>query len=94
MPARDRRVVHLALKDDPLLTTRSAGEGFLRAIQIVPVDERRDSSNANRGRDPRRGREPRRERDQRREPDSDPRDDTKPPVGEQGGFRHGQKRIV
>jgi spoIIIJ-associated protein len=94
MPARDRRVVHLALKDDPLLTTRSAGEGFLRAIQIVPVDERRNSGAANRGRDPRRDREPRPERDPRREPDRDPRDDTPPPVGEQGGFRHGQKRIV
>jgi len=112
MPARDRRVVHLALKDDPLLTTRSAGEGFLRAIQIVPVDERRDSGTANRGRDPRRGREPHSERDQRREPDqrrgldqrslpdqrsvpdNDPLDDAPPPLGEQGGFRHGQKRIV
>ncbi len=36
MPPRDRRVVHLALKDDPLITTRSAGEGFLRTIEIVP----------------------------------------------------------
>ena len=30
MPPRDRRIVHLALKDDPLITTRSFGEGFLR----------------------------------------------------------------
>ena len=28
MPPRDRRVVHLALKDDPMITTRSAGDGI------------------------------------------------------------------
>src|SRR6266849_245794 len=38
MPPRDRRVVHLALKDDPMITTRSTGEGFLRSIEIVPVE--------------------------------------------------------
>ncbi|HEV2169771.1 MAG TPA: RNA-binding cell elongation regulator Jag/EloR, partial [Candidatus Binatus sp.] len=32
MPPRDRRVIHLALKDDPMITTRSAGEGVMRAI--------------------------------------------------------------
>jgi spoIIIJ-associated protein len=82
MPPRDRRIVHLALKDDPMIATRSTGEGFMRAIEIVPVDERRDPTergNENRGRG--RGRE--RERDQ-----------DKAPLGEQGGFKHGQKRIV
>src|SRR5271156_4084862 len=38
MAPRDRRVVHLALKDDPMITTRSAGEGPLRSIEIVPTD--------------------------------------------------------
>ena len=83
MPPRDRRIVHLALKDDPLVTTRSEGEGFLRSIQIVPVDQRRDGAGpADRGdRDRRRGRGPGPGGDQ-------------PPLGQQGGFRHGQKRIV
>ncbi len=80
MPPRDRRIVHLALKDDPMIATRSTGEGFVRPIEIVPVDERRDPNerrNENRGR----GRD--RERDQDRTA-----------IGEQGGFKHGQKRIV
>ena len=38
MPPRDRRVVHLALKDDPMITTRSAGDGIMRSIEIVPSD--------------------------------------------------------
>jgi spoIIIJ-associated protein len=79
MPPRDRRIVHLALKDDPMIATRSTGDGFMRAIEIVPVDERRNPSERggeNRGR----GRE--------RDPDK------APPIGEQGGFKHGQKRIV
>jgi spoIIIJ-associated protein len=83
MPPRDRRIVHLALKDDPMITTRSAGDGFMRAIEILPVDERRNPSergDENRGRG--RGRE--RDRDY----------DQAPPLGEQGGFKHGQKRIV
>jgi spoIIIJ-associated protein len=33
---RDRRIVHLALRDDRLLTTRSVGEGFHRRLLIVP----------------------------------------------------------
>jgi len=84
MPPRDRRVVHLALKDDPMITTRSAGEGLLRSIEIVPVESGR--------------REPREEgqrRERRREPErerqAEPGNEA---VGEQGGFKHGQKRIV
>jgi spoIIIJ-associated protein len=83
MPPRDRRIVHLALQDDPMITTRSTGDGFMRAIEIVPVDERRspdERGTENRGRG--RGRE--RDRDQ----------DAAPALGEQGGFKHGQKRIV
>jgi len=82
MPPRDRRIVHLALKDDPMIATRSTGDGFMRAIEIVPVDERRDPSergSENRGRG----------RGRTREPDRD-----QPGLGEQGGFKHGQKRIV
>jgi spoIIIJ-associated protein len=101
MAPRDRRVVHLALKDDPLLTTRSAGEGFLRSIEIVPVDSggRRERSNApgqaqqqqNQGQPKGQGhgRPRRREREREREPER--KDEA---IGEQGGFKHGQKRIV
>jgi spoIIIJ-associated protein len=79
MPPRDRRIVHLALKDDPMIATRSTGDAFMRAVEIVPIDERRNPSergSENRGRG--------RDRDQ----------DKAPPIGEQGGFKHGQKRIV
>ncbi len=92
MPPRDRRVIHLALKEDPMLTTRSSGDGFLRAIEIVPVGAPRQgrggdgpgpSSGPGRG-----GRS--RERDNREKPRERPND----ALGEQGGFKHGQKRIV
>jgi spoIIIJ-associated protein len=101
MPPRDRRVVHLALKDDPMITTRSAGEGFLRSIEIVPVDGsgRRERGNQTgqsesqgktKGSGHGRGGRPReREREPEREPER--KDDA---LGEQGGFKHGQKRIV
>jgi spoIIIJ-associated protein len=82
MPPRDRRIIHLALKDDPLVTTRSSGEGFLRSVEIMPVDDRREGPGA-RGRDRRRERAP--ESGQQRE---------RTPPGQQGGFKHGQKRIV
>ncbi|MCY4486053.1 MAG: Jag N-terminal domain-containing protein [Deltaproteobacteria bacterium] len=39
--ARDRRVVHMALKDDPWLTTKSQGEGAFRQLLIVPEGDRR-----------------------------------------------------
>jgi len=81
MPPRDRRIIHLALKDDPLITTRSSGEGFLRSVEIMPVDERREGGA--RGRDRRRERAG--ESGQQRE---------RTPPGQQGGFKHGQKRIV
>ena len=41
MSPRDRRIVHLALQDDPTLTTRSAGTGFYRKVVIVPAGARR-----------------------------------------------------
>jgi hypothetical protein len=94
MPPRDRRIVHLALKDDPMITTRSAGEGFLRAVEIVPVEGRREGSGG--GRESKRDQERPRERDQER-PRERERDQERPsgqsPIGEQGGFKHGQKRL-
>jgi spoIIIJ-associated protein len=95
MPPRDRRIVHLALKDDPLITTRSTGDGFLRTVEIIPVGERRESGGARSGR-PRggggggssgRGREREREPEPQRERERDQ------PIGQQGGFKHGQKRM-
>jgi spoIIIJ-associated protein len=36
LSARDRRVIHIALKDDEALTTKSRGEGMYRKIIILP----------------------------------------------------------
>ena len=69
MPPRDRRIIHLALKDDPLVTTRSAGSGYMRSLEIVPAEGKREPRS--------------RERSREREP-----------LGQQGGFKHGQKKIV
>jgi spoIIIJ-associated protein len=41
---RDRRVVHLALKDEVGVTSRSHGEGFLRKLVILPAGKRRGAS--------------------------------------------------
>ena len=36
MSAYDRRIIHLALKDDPDVRTKSSGEGYLRKLVIFP----------------------------------------------------------
>lgn len=36
MPASERRIVHMALRDDPSVFTESTGEGVSRKIQIKP----------------------------------------------------------
>lgn len=41
MPARERRVIHLALADYPGVTTRSDGEGPDRRVRIIPLNRRR-----------------------------------------------------
>ncbi len=87
MPARDRRVVHLALKEDPMITTRSAGEGSMRSIEIVPTESGGRREPRAEGQRRGRRREPEREREQAPERGNEA-------LGEQGGFKHGQKRIV
>jgi len=72
MAPRERRIVHLALKDDPMITTRSIGEGYMRAIEIVPVGPARKPPPP-----------PPRERER-----------GEGAIGEQGGFKRGQKRII
>jgi spoIIIJ-associated protein len=41
LSARDRRVVHLALKDDPWLITESVGSGAFRRLLIIPEGDRK-----------------------------------------------------
>jgi spoIIIJ-associated protein len=41
MNPRDRRIVHMALKDETGVTSRSQGDGFLRKLVIVPAGGRR-----------------------------------------------------
>ena len=41
MSPRDRRIVHLALRDDGAVETRSQGQGYYRKILIVPAAQAR-----------------------------------------------------
>jgi spoIIIJ-associated protein len=50
MSPRDRRVIHLTLQEDPLVTTKSTGRGYFRQVTIVPEE----GSRRERGREPRR----------------------------------------
>lgn len=38
MPANERRIIHVALRDDPAVTTESIGEGAQRKVTIIPRD--------------------------------------------------------
>jgi spoIIIJ-associated protein len=37
--AHDRRIIHIALKEDPLLRTESLGEGEMKRIKIIPTKQ-------------------------------------------------------
>ena len=46
MSPRDRRVIHLTLQEDPLVTTKSMGRGYFRQVTIVPEEgARRERGN-------------------------------------------------
>jgi spoIIIJ-associated protein len=42
MSPQDRRIIHMALKDTPGISTRSEGEGIHRRLFIVPEDDAPD----------------------------------------------------
>lgn len=46
MSAQDRRVVHLALKDEHEVRTKSKGEGTLRRVIIYPVRKAKEAAKA------------------------------------------------
>ncbi len=46
MSAHDRRIIHLALKETPGVTTRSEGVGIYRRLLIVPDPTKTGSANA------------------------------------------------
>lgn len=52
MSAQDRRVIHLALKDDTEVRTKSKGEGNLRRVIIYPVRKAREPRKAPEKADP------------------------------------------
>jgi spoIIIJ-associated protein len=38
MNSRERRIIHLALRNEPEIRSESVGEGFIRQVVIVPAD--------------------------------------------------------
>jgi len=47
MSAHDRRIIHLALKEDQEVRTKSKGEGSLRKVVIYPVKRGKNDKNKN-----------------------------------------------
>ena len=41
LSARDRRIIHLTLEDDPWVTTKSLGKGAYRRLLIIPEGDRK-----------------------------------------------------
>lgn len=52
MSPRDRRVIHLTLEGDPLVTTKSTGRGYFRQVSIVPEEGQRKEKVRTTGRTP------------------------------------------
>ena len=88
--AADRRVIHLALNEDPDITTYALGEGLVKRIVIAPIDQApppesrtsssrdRGRSRGGRGRDDSRGRGRDRDRSRGRDRDRGPRREEEP----------------
>jgi spoIIIJ-associated protein len=47
MSPHDRRIVHMILREDPTLTTKSAGKGYFRKLIIIPEGARRPARREN-----------------------------------------------
>lgn len=47
MPPIERRIIHLALADNPYVTTQSTGEGDSRKVMIIPKQQGRNSRTVN-----------------------------------------------
>jgi spoIIIJ-associated protein len=43
--AQDRRLIHIALKEDPSIRTESLGEGKLKKITIIPTRSNEEGRN-------------------------------------------------
>jgi spoIIIJ-associated protein len=50
MSSRERRIVHLALRDEHDLTTESDGEGLRRSVVLYPKDQKSAQSTSRRTR--------------------------------------------
>jgi len=50
MSPRDRRVIHVTLEGDPLVTTKSTGRGYFRQVCIVPEEGQRKEKSRTTGR--------------------------------------------
>lgn len=50
MNAHDRRIVHLALKNNKAVRTQSVGDGYYRKLMILPKRRKRGSKSGNRSR--------------------------------------------
>ncbi len=81
MDARDRRVIHLCLREIRGVETVSRGTGNLKRVVVVPKDGRRQRDNRDRGR----GRRPRRGFHGRPRGDRDRRPDDRPRPAVNGG---------
>ena len=46
MSAADRRIIHLALKDNPAVRTQSRGDGYLKKLVIFPQKKRRKNKHS------------------------------------------------
>ena len=46
---RDRRIIHITLKNDKALETKSTGEGHMRRVLVIPKSKNRENRNHSKG---------------------------------------------